>query len=78
MTIWSMSSSCGLRGGSCGSESAGGSIESVSTGSRVARSVVEKASVSFGSVQICSSMSAEYAYRLRLTHLDHTLGADEH
>ena len=53
MTICSMSSSCGFLGGSCGSETAGGSSESVITGSRVASSVVEYASVSFGSVQIC-------------------------
>lgn len=51
MTIWSMSSSCGFLGGSCGRESAGPSYESVRIGSSVASSVVEKASVSFGSVQ---------------------------
>lgn len=53
MTIWSMSSSCGFLGGSCGSDNAGGSNESPATGSSVARRVVENASVSLGSVHIC-------------------------
>ena len=51
MVIWSMSKSCGFLGGSCGRDSAGASSESVNTGSNVASRVVEKANVSFGSVQ---------------------------
>lgn len=51
MTICSISKSWGFLGGSCGSESATGSYESVTTGSSEAASVVEKASVNLGRVQ---------------------------
>jgi hypothetical protein len=48
-----MSSSCGLRGGSWGTDSAAGSCESVNTFCSVANSGVENTGVSFGRFQIC-------------------------
>ena len=77
--IWSMSNSCGFLGGSCGSDSAGGSNESLITGSRVASDVVEKASVSFGSVQICKNESQLRPHTpTNHPHLYYTLRTDKH
>lgn len=78
ITICSMSSSCGFLGGSCGNDRAGGSSESAITGSRVARSVVENANVSFGSVQIYQADSqVRFKVQCKSPHLNNALWADE-
>jgi hypothetical protein len=58
--ICSISESCGLRGGSCGRDSAGPSFESVMIFCNVANAVVENARVNLGRVHIWNLCSLSH------------------